>query len=404
MMLTVDQARTRILDAVSRMPAKKCGIVDSLGCILAQSVYAGENIPPFDNSAMDGYALIASDVETSSDENPVTLDVIETIPAGYAPVKQVKNGQATRIMTGAMMPSGADSVVMVEKTEAKEGGVDIFDSAAKAQNVRFVGESVKTGDLVMSAGKVIRPQEIAMLASLNISEIDIYQRPKVAVVSTGDELTPLGGELKPGKIRDSNRYGICAQLIEAGFEVIDKGICGDDVAELERTLRSALGQADVLITSGGVSVGDYDVVKIVLEKLGDINFWRVAMKPGKPQAFGLADGKPIFGLPGNPVSSLTVFELFVRPALFKMAGYTKLLRPTFKAVLETDIKNDTNRVNFMRAIIEKHNGRYHAKITGDQGSGILYSLVLANGLITIPVNQTIHAGETVDAQFFGDAF
>ena len=244
MMLTVDQARTRILDAVSRMPAKKCGIVDSLGCILAQSVYAGENIPPFDNSAMDGYALIASDVETSSDENPVTLDVIETIPAGYAPVKQVKNGQATRIMTGAMMPSGADSVVMVEKTEAKEGGVDIFDSAAKAQNVRFVGESVKTGDLVMSAGKVIRPQEIAMLASLNISEIDIYQRPKVAVVSTGDELTPLGGELKPGKIRDSNRYGICAQLIEAGFEVIDKGICGDDVAELERTLRSALGQAD----------------------------------------------------------------------------------------------------------------------------------------------------------------
>ena len=404
MMLTVDQARARILDAVPRMPAKKCGIVDSLGSILTQSVYAGENIPPFNNSAMDGYALIASDVKTASDENPVTLDVIETIPAGYAPVKQVKNGQATRIMTGAMMPDGADSVVMVEKTKALESNVDIFDSATKAQNVRFIGESVKTGDLVMSAGKVIRPQEIAMLASLNISEVDIYQRPKVAVVSTGDELTQLGEELKPGKIRDSNRYGICAQLIEAGFEVIDMGICDDNVTELEQTLRSALGQADALITSGGVSVGDYDVVKIVLEKLGDINFWRVAMKPGKPQAFGIAEGKPIFGLPGNPVSSLTVFELFVRPALFKMAGYTKLLRPTFKAVLETDIKNDTNRVNFMRAIIEKHNGKYHAKITGDQGSGILYSLVLANGLITIPVNQTIHTGETVDAQFFGDAF
>jgi len=403
MMLTVDQARTRILDAVTRMPTKKCDIVDSLGSVLAQNVYADENIPPFDNSAMDGYALIAGDVKAASDENPVTLDVIETIPAGYAPAKQVKNGQATRIMTGAMMPNGADSVVMVEKTESKEDSVDIFDPAAKAQNVRFAGESVKIGDLVMSAGKVIRPQEIAMLASLNISEVDRYQPPKVAVVSTGDELTPLGAELKPGKIRDSNRYGICAQLVEAGFEVIDMGICGDDVVELERNLRSALGQADALITSGGVSVGDYDVVKIVLEKLGDINFWRVAMKPGKPQAFGIADGKPIFGLPGNPVSSLTVFELFVRPALLKMAGYTKLLRPTFEAVLETDIKNDTNRVNFMRAIIEKHNGRYHAKIAGDQGSGILYSLVLANGLITIPTNQTVYAGETVDAQFFGDA-
>ena len=192
MMLTVDQARARILDAVPRMPAKKCGIVDSLGSILAQSVYAGENIPPFNNSAMDGYALIASDVKTASDENPVTLDVIETIPAGYAPVKQVKNGQATRIMTGAMMPDGADSVVMVEKTKAQESNVDIFDPATKAQNVRFIGESVKTGDLVISTGKVIRPQEIAMLASLNISEVDIYQRPKVAVVSTGDELTQLG--------------------------------------------------------------------------------------------------------------------------------------------------------------------------------------------------------------------
>ena len=238
-----------------------------------------------------------------------------------------------------------------------------------------------------------------MLASLNCAEVTVHRKPTVAIVSTGDELTPLGEPLEPGKIRDSNRYGLYAQVEEAGGIPIDMGIAPDDEAETERIFRAALAKADALITSGGVSVGEHDVVKSVLAKLGKINFWRVAMKPGKPQAYGIADGKPIFGLPGNPVSSLVVFELFVRPALLKMAGHTNLLRPTFKATLAETITNRDGRVNYMRAILSESNGEYTAATTGPQGSGILHSLVLANGLITIPSGVTLGAGETVDAQF-----
>ena len=265
-----------------------------------------------------------------------------------------------------------------------------------------MGESVEQGDLVMSKGKLIRPQEIAMFASLNRSQVKVYIRPKVAVVSTGDELTPLGEPLAAGKIRDSNRYGICAQIEEAGCYPIDMGIARDDEAETEQKFRAALDGADALITSGGVSVGEFDVVKAVLSKLGEINFWRVAMKPGKPQAYGIADGKPIFGLPGNPVSSLVVFELFVRPALLKMAGHSELLRPTFKAVLEENVSNRDGRVSFMRSIITSRDGKYYAKTTGPQGSGILHSLVLANGFIVIPAGVTINAGETVEAHLWGE--
>ena len=241
-----------------------------------------------------------------------------------------------------------------------------------------------------------------MLASLNQSEVLVHKRPKVAVVSTGDELTPLGEALKPGKIRDSNRYGIYAQLQEAGCTPIDMGITPDDEAETERIFRDGLSRADALIASGGVSVGEYDVVKAVLSKLGEIDFWRVAMKPGKPQAYGIADGRPIFGLPGNPVSSLVVFELFVRPALLKMAGYSNPFRPTFKAILDEDIINKDKRVNYMRSIITEREGKYYAKTTGPQGSGILYSLVLANGFIVIPSQASVRAGEEVEAQFLGD--
>lgn len=408
-MLSVEEARKRMLDTITVLPPEKCGLSDSLGSILAEAVYAGEDIPPFRNSAMDGFAVLADDVQNASKDHPVQLSVIETIPAGYAPTRRVERGQATRIMTGAMMPEGADAVVMKEITAVEEDKVTIFEGfekdgfegMGKNSNVRFQGESVGQGDLVMSEGKLIRPQEIAMLASLNQSEVAVYRRPKVAVVSTGDELTTLGEELKPGKIRDSNRYGICAQVREAGCHPIDMGITVDDEAETERKFREALDQADALITSGGVSVGEYDVVKAVLSKLGEINFWRVAMKPGKPQAYGLADGKPIFGLPGNPVSSLVVFDLFVRPALLKMAGHSDLLRPTFSAILEEDVVNKDGRVNYMRSIITQRDGQYYAKTTGPQGSGILYSLVVANGSIVIPSGARIKAGEAVEAQFLG---
>ena len=398
-MLSVEEARQRMLDTIPILPSEKREILECTGYVLAEALHATENIPPFDNSAMDGYAVRAADVKDATQQKPAVLSVVETIAAGYAPTKQVAAGQAARIMTGAMMPQGADAVVMQEVTQQDADEVKIFESIDKTGNVRFTGESVTEGQQVMGKGKHLRPSEVSMLASLNCAEATVHRKPTVAIVSTGDELTPLGEPLEPGKIRDSNRYGLYAQVEEAGGIPIDMGIAPDDEAETERIFRAALAKADALITSGGVSVGEHDVVKTVLAKLGEINFWRVAMKPGKPQAYGIADGKPIFGLPGNPVSSLVVFELFVRPALLKMAGHTDLLRPTFKANLMESVTNRDGRVNYMRAILSVSDGRITAEITGPQGSGILHSLVLANGLITIPTGTTLNAGETVDAQF-----
>jgi molybdopterin molybdotransferase len=348
---------------------------------------------------MDGYAVRAADVQNASEAQPAILSIVETIAAGYAPRKQVATGQASRIMTGAVMPQGADAVVMQEVTQREGDNVKIFEGIDKTGNVRFTGESIAKGQQVMGKGKHLRPPEVSMLASLNRPEVTVHRKPTVAIVSTGDELLLLGEPLEPGKIRESNRYGLYAQVEEAGGIPIDMGIAPDDEAEIERIFRAALSKADALITSGGVSVGEHDFVKSVLERLGEVNFWRVAMKPGKPQAYGIADGKPIFGLPGNPVSSLVVFELFVRPALLKMAGHTELLRPAFKATLAEPVTNRDGRVNYMRAILKESNGNYTAETTGPQGSGILHSLVLANGLITIPAGVTLNAGETVDAQF-----
>lgn len=405
-MLTVQEARQRMLATIPVLPTEKRDIFNCHGYVLAEACYASEDIPPFDNSAMDGFAVRAADVKDASEAEPAVLSIVETLAAGAAPTKPVDSGQAARIMTGAMMPRGADAVVMQEVTAMGENAapdaavVNIFEGVDENENVRFAGESVKNGALVMEPGKHLRPPEISMLASLNCAEVTVHRKPTVAIVSTGDELTPLGEPLAPGKIRDSNRYGIYAQVKEAGGIPIDMGIAPDDATETEQIFRAALSQADALITSGGVSVGEYDVVKTVLETLGEMHFWRVAMKPGKPQAYGIADGKPIFGLPGNPVSSLVVFELFVRPALLKMAGHSALLRPTFKATLAENVVNRDGRVNYMRAILSEEDGRWTARTTGPQGSGILHSLVLANGLITIPTGTTLTVGETVMAQFF----
>lgn len=398
-MLSVEEARQQMLETIPVLPIEKRQILDASGYVLAEDVSATENIPPFDNSAMDGFAVISAEVKEASKSNPRVLSVIETIAAGYAPKKQVASGEAARIMTGAMMPKGADAVVMQEETELLGDKVKVFESVVNAQNIRFTGESVQINDCVMSKGKILRPADISMLASLNRAEVTVYRKPTVAIVSTGDELTPIGKKLEPGKIRDSNRYGLFAQVQSTGGFPLDMDIAPDDETETERIFLKAISQADALITSGGVSVGEHDVVKNVLTKLGEMNFWRVAMKPGKPQVYGFIHEKPIFGLPGNPVSSLVVFELFVRPALLKMAGHTDLLRPTFKAILSTDITNSDGRVNYMRAILTKHNDEYIAKTTGPQGSGILHSLVLANGLITIPAGVTLTAGEKVEAQF-----
>jgi len=396
-MITVEEAREEILNNISPLGVEKKHILESLGYVIAEDVYSDIDIPPFDNSQMDGFAVIAGDIRQASQDNPVTLQVIESLPAGYVATQKIESGKTIRIMTGAMIPQGANAVVMVEYTQTEEDKVKIFASVKKGRHIRRAGNDVKKGDLVIPKGKEIHPPEMAMLASMNRAEVMVYKRPKVALISTGDELTPLGEALKPGKIRDSNRYGLYGQVLAIGCFPIDMGIVKDQIAPLKAKFSQALNLADVLVTSGGVSVGDYDIVKDVLSQFGEINFWKVAMKPGKPQAFGIAEGKPVFGLPGNPVSSLVVFELMVRPALLKMAGHTDIFRPIFKAILENDIRNTDNRAHYMRAIIKRRDEKFYAQTTGPQSSGILYSMVLANGLIVIPIGSNLKAGDEVDA-------
>lgn len=383
-MLSVAEASARMLATITTARAERAPVLECLGRVLAEDAAATEDNPPFDNSAMDGFAVRAADLADASEQNAVTLPVIEDIPAGIAPTQVVRAGAVSRIMTGAMLPEGADAVVMVESTRPDGDNVAITEAPRLRQHIRPAGESVRVGDVVLRAGTMIQPAEMAMLASLNIPEPSVYRRPRVAVISTGDELTPPGAPLEPGKIRDSNRYGLYGQIIEAGAEPVDLGIVSDDAADVEDRLRRAVEEADALVTSGGVSVGDYDVVKDVLLKLGTLDFWRVAMKPGKPQAFGQIEGRPVFALPGNPVSSMVVFELFARPALLKMGGHARVRRQMVRALMDEEIANDARgRANYMRVTLERRDGRLHARTTGTQGSGVLRSLVLADGLAVI---------------------
>jgi molybdopterin molybdotransferase len=383
-MLSVDDALARMLATITPTTPERVHVLQCRGRALAEDAVATEDNPPFDNSAMDGFAVRAADLSAASEANPVTLPVLEDIPAGIAPTRVVTPGSVSRIMTGAMVPEGADSIVMVESTRADGDDVAFMESPREGQHIRLAGESVRVGDTVLEAGTMIQPAEMAMLASLNVGEPSVYRRPRVAVISTGDELTPVGEPLAPGKIRDSNRYGLYGQIVEAGAEPIDLGIVSDDASDVEDRLRRAVSEADALVTSGGVSVGDYDVVKDVLLKLGTLDFWRVAMKPGKPQAFGEIQGKPVFALPGNPVSSMVVFELFVRPALLTMGGHGRQHRQVVRALMDERVANDSRgRVNYMRVTLERRDGRLHARTTGTQGSGVLRSLVLADGLAVI---------------------
>jgi molybdopterin molybdotransferase len=383
-MLSVADAQARMLNAVGVLPAVRRPIREALGCALAEHIYATEDSPPFANSAMDGFAVRAADVADAAPDRPIPLRIVETIPAGAAPARRVVPGSAARIMTGAMLPNGADAVVMVEDTRASGDTVHVRVSARLGQHIRLAGESVRVGELVLEKGTCVRPAEMAMLAALNVGDVPVTRPPRVGILSTGDELTPVGEPLKPGKIRDSNRYGLYGQVLEAGAEPVDLGIAGDDRAVVEEKIREGAAATDALVTSGGVSVGEYDVVRDVLEALGRLDFWRVAMKPGKPQAFGEVLGKPVFALPGNPVSSMVVFELFVRPALRRMAGHRGVHRPTRPATIEEDIRPDASgRTNFLRAVLTETDGRLYARTTGDQGSGVLRSLVLATGLIVV---------------------
>ena len=383
-MLNVEEARRRVLETIRPLEAVEVPLLEALGMTLAEEALAASDIPPFDNSAMDGYAVRAEDVVGATEDNPVELVVLGDLPAGYTAETSVGPGQALRIMTGAPLPPGADAVVPVEATRAGEGRVTVLEEVTKGANVRRAGEDVRAGERVLAAGTLVGPAELGMLASLGYARVRCFRRAVVGIISTGDELVGVEEELAPGKIRDSNSYTVYGMVREAGGEPLRLGIVRDEAALLERTILDNLERVDLFVTSGGVSVGDYDMVKDVLGKLGEMNFWKVAMRPGKPQAFGHIRGKPLFGLPGNPVSVMVSFEQFVRPALLKMMGRSSLFRPQVTAVLDAPMGRKKGRTEFIRVIVEWRDGRYRARPTGPQGSGILKSMVLGNGLAVLP--------------------
>ena len=366
-------------------------LYDSLGLVLAEDIIAPIDLPPFANSSMDGFAVRATDVQSV----PVTLPIVGDIPAGAASVPTLLPGTALRIMTGAPLPPGADAVVPVEETETRENGVVILTAASAGQCVRPAGEDVKAGSIVVTAGSRLRPAEIGMCAAVGKVSVRTYPRPRVAIISTGDELVEPGQTLQSGQIYNSNAYSLAAQVIEAGGIVTQRLHANDTPDALREAFDSCAG-ADILLTSGGVSVGDYDYVKAVFAERGTVDFWRVAIRPGKPLAFGQWGKTLFFGLPGNPVSSMVTFELFVRPALRRMAGHTHPLRQTISALLTEEASHHPGRQSYLRAVAVHDDKGYTVRPVAQQGSGMLRSMVTANALLIMPFETAVmSAGETV---------
>ncbi|MGE5619450.1 MAG: gephyrin-like molybdotransferase Glp [Sphingomonadaceae bacterium] len=397
--VVVEQALSLVLGTVSPLESETRPLLDCLGYVLAEEASADIDIPPFDNSAMDGYAVIAADTAAAGPDRPIVLRVIADLPAGYPPPSSVRSGEAVRIMTGAPMPRGTDAVVRTEDVEQGEGTVRISRPVSPGDDLRKAGEDVRKGEVILRPGTVLRPGEIGMLASLGRTRVRVIRTPRVAVLTTGDELVAPDEPVTPGKIRNSNLYSICAQVRACGGEPVPLGVARDTAGELEAKIRDGIAKADMLLTSGGVSVGDYDVVKTVLAKVGEILFWRVKMRPGSPVTFGKIDGKPMFGLPGNPSASMVAFEQFVRPAILKMSGRTRLRRREVEATVQETIKNRVGVRNFIRAVATERDGEWSVRTAGAQGSGILRTMVQANALLVVPENVgKLQPGERAKVQ------
>ena len=403
-MITVKEALDHILDSIPLLDLEKTDILSVLGRVIGEDIHAPRAIPPKDNSAMDGYAVRSEDTVGAGAELPAVLTVIEDIPAGHEPQKTVGSGEAARIMTGAHMPEGVDAVVKVEETKCDDAGVRIYALATRGENVRYAGEDVKTGDLVIRAGTVLRPAEIGMLASLGRSFVKVYRRPLVALISTGDELVDIDDAASTGKIVNSNSYSLAAQVMECGGMPLQLGIAKDTKEDLTEKFKAAL-RADVIVSSAGVSVGDYDFVKDVMEDMDiGVELWQVAQRPGKPMTFGSREGKPVFGLPGNPVSSMVTFEQYVRPAILKMTGHENIFRRAIRATLTHDIQKKKGLRYFFRSRVRSQGDSFVVEITGEQGSGILSSMVLANGIMVVPENADfVKAGSEVMVQLLDNS-
>ncbi len=403
---SLEEARKTVLDSVRPLGLEKVGLLEALGRVLGEDIIAARDNPPWDNSAMDGFAVRWEDIKQEhAITKPSVLQVIEDVPAGKAATRSVGPGQAIRIMTGAPVPKGADTVVKVEETEPAGDSVRIFKPEPRGANIRPQGEDVKKGDCIIAQGTQIRPAEAGMLAILAKSFIFVYQRPRVAILSTGDELADLDERFDEDKIVNSNSYGIAAAVQEAGGIPFLLGIARDQPAALKEKIAHGLN-ADILVLSGGVSMGDYDFTKAVFTELGaEMHFWKLAIRPGQPLAFGRIQHTLAFGLPGNPVSSMVTFEQLVRPAMLKMSGHRGYGRPVVQAVFQEKFSKRPDRRHFLRGILSLESGVLKVRTTGEQGSGILTSMVKANGLIDVPEHvERLNPGDTVDVQVLSGQF
>ncbi len=385
-MISVKKALEKVLETKIKSRKTKVHILDSLGFVLAEDIVSEDDIPVCDNSAMDGFAIRALDIKGAEKNYPVRLILSsEDIPAGKLPKEKINPGFCTPIMTGAPIPEGCDAVIMKEDTQREAKGVLIFKECQVGENIRHRGEDIKKGDRVLAEGRTIYPADIGVMASLGSSEVLVNRAPAVGIIATGDELLEVDRDLTMGMVRDSNSYSLSAQVKEMGIEYLRYGIIADDLKSLQKNIERALAENDILILSGGVSVGDYDFVKDSLKNIGAKKiFWKVNQKPGKPIAFYKYKDKFIFGLPGNPVSVMVCFEIYVRPLIRKIMGHKDLNRPVVPARASHDFKNKKGRTNFVRVVIGKKDGQYFFSSTGLQGSGMLTSMAKADGIAIFP--------------------
>ena len=395
---TFEHARALILENVFSLPAESVPLIEVVGMVLAEEVRAPWDMPSWDNSAMDGFAVRAEDCQTSK---PLFIDGY--IPAGgTANGISVSPGKAIKIMTGAPTPVGCDTIVPVEETEEKDDHVVIKGRVKVGDHLRVRGEDVQKDEVVISAGSILRPAEINMLASFGFKNVAVLRCPRVAILSTGDELVEPGEPIGPGQIVNSNAYSLAAAVVEVGGIPLLLGIARDNRQSLKEKLTEGL-QADVLITSAGVSMGDRDLVCAMLQEVGvESLFWKIDIKPGRPTAFGLKDGKPVFSLPGHPVSSMVTFEELVRPALLKMMGHERVIKPFVKATLQETMTKKPGRVQFLRVRVVNNGERLIASSSGDQNTGILSTMLRANGIAVLPAClERVEAGEEVDVHMIG---
>ena len=402
-MMPLEEAQARVNRDLAMLETTDVAVADALGMVLAETVVADEAIPPFANTAMDGFAVRAADTIGATKASPVSLPVVGTIAAGSVADRPLEAGEAMRIMTGAPVPPGSDAIIMVELTRPNGFDVDLLAEVPVGNHVRPAGDDIQKGTEILHPGTVIGPGHLGVLASLGRMTITVYRRPRVGVMSTGDELVEGDQPLKPGQIRDSNRVMLLALVAEAGLTPVDLGMVPDNEDAIEAGLRSGAATCDAVLTSGGVSMGDFDYVKAVLTRLGDFSWMQVAIKPAKPLVFGLLDGVPVFGLPGNPESSMVSFELFARAGLRRMMGRLDAERPRVKAIADEPLlRHRDGKTHFTRVNVQRNDeGVWRARSSGGQGSHQLMAMATANGLAVVPNGSGIEAGDAVEVILLG---